>query len=47
MGPLGFTGHSGTDGSKPWDRLKRYGEWGGQVGENIAYGVNDAQEYIL
>ena len=38
MGPLGLTGHDGTDGSKAWDRMKRYGNWGGAVGENIAYG---------
>lgn len=38
QGPRGITGHGGTDGSSPFSRIKRYGEWGGSAAENIAYG---------
>ena len=37
-GPLGITGHSGTDGSSPFDRMERYVQLEGTSGENIAYG---------
>lgn len=46
-GPSGVTGHTGTKGSQPWDRMNRYGKWGGTVGENIAYGNSRGDEYIL
>jgi len=47
MGPGGLTGHDGTDGSKPWDRMERYGDWGGTVGENIAYGDSNGKDYMV
>ncbi len=34
----GNTGHTGTDGSSPADRLARYGSWSTSYAENIAYG---------
>ena len=47
MGPKGLTGHSGTDGSSPFDRMNRYGKWGGTAGENIAYGDSNGKEYMV
>ena len=37
-GPVGQTGHTGTDGSTMGERLNRYGQWGQSAGENISYG---------
>lgn len=42
-----MTGHTGTNGSQPWDRMNRYGKWGGEVAENIAYGKSKGDEYML
>ena len=45
----GLTGHEGSDGSSPFDRLERHGEWQVTAGENIAYASADAssaREYI-
>lgn len=38
QGPTGETGHKGTDGSKPSDRIERYGEIEGLSSEVINYG---------
>jgi hypothetical protein len=46
-GPSGVTGHTGTDGSSPFDRMDRYGIWLGTAGENIAYGSNDPTEIVM
>lgn len=43
----GGTGHRGSDGSKPWDRLNRYGEWQTRVGENIDFGSQGAREVVI
>ncbi len=43
-GPPGRTGHVGTDGSHPWDRVNRYGSWLVTMGENIAYGGYDPSD---
>ena len=43
----GHTGHRGSDGSNPGDRLGRYGVWSGLWGENIAYGKTTAREIVL
>mmetsp|Transcript_45779 Transcript_45779/g.74687 ORF Transcript_45779/g.74687 Transcript_45779/m.74687 type:complete len:226 (+) Transcript_45779:383-1060(+) len=37
-GPLGQVGHTGPDGSLPWDRVSKYGRWSSIVSENISYG---------
>jgi uncharacterized protein YkwD len=42
----GITGHTGTDGSSPKDRIKRYVSFEGG-GENIQYGFRTAVEVIL
>lgn len=46
IGPKGITGHSGSDGSKPFDRINRYGEWQQTAGENISFG-NDQGRAVL
>jgi uncharacterized protein YkwD len=43
----GRTGHSGSDSSSPFKRMKRYGQWKQTAGENIAYGQNDAQRIVI
>ena len=43
----GGVGHSGRDGKGPYDRIKRYGGNYKLIGENIAYGPNNAREIIV
>jgi uncharacterized protein YkwD len=47
MGPVGGRGHKGRDGSQPWDRMARFGQWLGRAGENIDYGVRDARAIVV
>ena len=47
QGPKGSTGHVGTDGSQPWDRVARYGDWEGEIAENVAYGFDSAREVVV
>lgn len=47
QGPSGYTGHTGNDGSTPFDRMNRYGRWKGVAGENISYGKNTAEEIVI
>ncbi len=42
----GKTGHYGSDGSSPFQRMNRYGKWNSTAGENIDYG-NDTGELIV
>ena len=46
QGETSSTGHTGRDGSSPFDRLTRYGEWQKTAGENIDYGNNDARRIV-
>ena len=39
-------GHAGTDGSSPFDRIKRYGSYM-TAGENIDYGCSSAREIVV
>ena len=43
----GAMGHSGSDGSEPWDRMNRYGGWEDEVAENIAYGGYSTQGVVI
>jgi uncharacterized protein YkwD len=47
QGPSGATGHDGSDGSKPWDRVGRYGSWDVVVGENLSYGPDKAARVVM
>lgn len=47
QGRSGQTGHVGSDGSKPYQRIERYGQWQGLSGENIAYGDDDPRMYVM
>lgn len=38
LGPGGETSHTGEDGSKPQERVNRYGRWRTSVAENMAFG---------
>jgi uncharacterized protein YkwD len=46
-GPRSGTGHVGSDGSQPWERVSRYGTWHGSMAENIAYGPSDGREVVM
>jgi hypothetical protein len=46
-GEKGWMGHYGSDDSEPSDRVSRYGEWFGRVGENITYGGTDARALVI
>jgi hypothetical protein len=46
QGPVGITGHTGTDRSNPAVRVMRYGT-GNYIGENISYGPNRADEIVI
>ena len=43
----GALGHTGSDGSQPWDRMSRYGTWQGKVAENISYGGKNARGVVI
>jgi len=47
QGETGNIGHSGGDGSTPFIRLNRYGRWQITAGENITYGVAQADKIIM
>lgn len=43
----GKSGHRGSDGSVPEDRLNRFGSWREVVGENIVYKSRSARENVI
>lgn len=43
----GTTGHTGSDGSQPRDRVARFDVANAGVGENIAYGPSTAQDIMI
>lgn len=47
MALKGTSGHRGSDGSLPNDRISRYGAWKSTVGEAIVYRVSTAREMVL
>lgn len=47
MALKGTSGHRGSDGSLPNDRISRYGTWKSSVGEAIVYRVTTAREMVL
>lgn len=47
QGETASTGHDGSDGSSPFDRMERYGAWLKTAGENIDYGNQNARRIVL
>ena len=47
IGGKGITGHYGSDGSDPFARMNRYGQWSKSAGENISYGQATIAEWHL
>ena len=43
----GKSGHRGSDGSVPEDRINRFGSWRETVGENIVYKSRSARENVI
>ncbi len=43
----GITGHIGSDGTKPNERVDRYGKWLGGIGEAIVYKVDTARNNVI
>lgn len=43
----GLVGHIGSDGSKPNDRVDRYGKWLGAIGEAIVYKMDSARNVVI
>ncbi len=46
QGSRGTMGHAGSDHSRPWDRMAKFGHWTGSAGENISYGYSDAKKIV-
>jgi uncharacterized protein YkwD len=46
-GSRGRTGHTGSRGQSPWQRISRFGKWTGSAAENISYGVRDARGIVI
>lgn len=46
QGAKGGVGHMGSDRSRPWDRIAKFGRWMGAAGENISYGHPDAKTIV-
>jgi uncharacterized protein YkwD len=46
QGPRGSTGHAGTDGSSPSERIRRHGVFRSLSAEAISYGYEDAAEVV-
>jgi uncharacterized protein YkwD len=42
-----LTGHIGSDGSKPNDRVDRYGKWLGAMGEAIVYRMDTPRNIVI
>ncbi len=45
-GPKGLTGHTGSDGTSPFDRMNRYGQWEGKATEILSYGYREADAVV-
>ena len=47
QGPEGKTGHGGSDGSRPAQRVARHGSWDIIVAENLSYGPDVARHVVM
>ena len=46
QGSTGQTGHVAPSGATLLERVEHYGQWRGQIGENIAYGPERARDIV-
>ncbi len=47
IGASGSTEHAGSDGSRPADRMQRFGQWLELAGENLAFGPRTGRDVVL
>ena len=47
IGPLGLMGHESSDGLDADKRIEKYGNWAGQLGENIDYGNSEGEDIVI
>ena len=47
IGPSGRMSHIGEDGSEPSDRIEKYCQWSGHLGENIDYGNSSPEDIVV
>ncbi len=47
IGPVGITGHTGTDKSTSQQRIERQGRWKSTIGENISFGSHTARDVVV
>lgn len=47
LGPKGLTGHDSSDGLDAAARIEKFGQWAGQLGENIDYGNCEGEDIIV
>ena len=47
IGPKGMTGHEGSDGKNISDRIEKYGEWDGDIAENLDFGFKKAENILM
>ena len=47
IGPKGMTGHEGSDGKNISERIEKYGEWDGDIAENLDFGFKKAENIIM
>ena len=47
IGPKGLTNHEGSDGTNIASRIEKYGEWDGEIAENLDFGFKKAENIIM
>lgn len=47
IGPSGQMTHQGSDGSDVGERIERFAQWDGTIGENIDYGDTNAEDIVV
>ena len=47
IGPKGLSGHDSSDGSDAANRVEKFGQWSGQLGENIDYGNCEGEDIVV
>lgn len=47
IGPSGRMSHLGEDGSEPSDRIEKFCQWSGHLGENIDYGNSNPEDIVV